>query len=221
MVPQNSQHSTSSMYLRQQIRARLDESGSSLPPAQIFLEQWDRHEIAGQRNEVGFHSIDNVDRFANRHYRKMFVVMEIAHLRDSDSIPLFGQARERNFDLHQLRIIRLNNRAVNSQAQSARHPHHRARAEKLPSGGANAQMSYLVLVVHSEKLGVGGRFAAANGHQTSPQSAPVNKKSVLRPPSQSYGSSVPKTDVLEPSGAKSPFDHGSSRPHKHAANRLS
>src|SRR5947207_13792663 len=141
MIPQNSQHSTSSVHLRQQIRARLDESGSSLAPAQIFLEQWDRHEIACQHYYVSTQSIDNVDRFANRDYRKMFVVMEIAHLRDSDSIPGFGQSRERNFDLHQLRIIRLNNRAVNSQAQSARHPHHRARAEKLPSGGANAQRS--------------------------------------------------------------------------------
>src|SRR5207302_214241 len=153
MVPENSQHSTSSTHLRQQIRTRLDESGSSFASSHIFLEHWYRHEIAGQRDEVGFQSIDNVDRFANRHYRKMFVVMEIAHLRDPDSIPGFGQARERNFNPHQLRIIRLNNRAVNSQAQSARHPYHRARAEKLPSGCANAQMSYLVHVVHSEKIG--------------------------------------------------------------------
>src|SRR5438132_7979428 len=87
MIPQNSQHSTSSVHLRQQIRARLDESGSSLPPAQIFLEQWYCHEIAGHHHQVRIQSIDNVDRFANRDYRKMFVVMEIAHLRDSDSIP--------------------------------------------------------------------------------------------------------------------------------------
>src|SRR2546425_12394207 len=106
----------------------------------------------------------------------MFVVMEIAHLRDPDSIPGFGQARERNLNPSELRISRLNNRAVNSQPQSARHPHHRARGEKLPSGGANAQRSYLVLVVHSEKLGVAGRSATADEHQTSPQFAATKSR---------------------------------------------
>src|SRR5436305_15249983 len=119
MIPQNSQHSTSSVHLRQQIRARLDESGSSLAPAQIFLEQWDRHEIACQHYYVSTQSIDNVDRFANRDYRKMFVVMKIAHLRDPDSIPGVRQTREGDFNPHQLWVIRFKNCTLGSYGQSA------------------------------------------------------------------------------------------------------
>src|SRR5437016_11295996 len=102
MVPQNSQHSSPSMQLGQQIRARLDE-----------------YEIACQHHQVRIQSIDNVDRFANRDYRKMFVVMKIAHLRDPDSVPGFGQSRERNFDLHELWMIRLKNRTLGRYGQSA------------------------------------------------------------------------------------------------------
>src|SRR5437660_6768192 len=119
MVSQNSQHSTSSTQLRQQIRARLDESGCFLAPAQIFLEQWHRHEIACQHHQVRIQSIDNVDRFANRDYRKMFVVMEIAHLRDPDSIPGFGQTREGNFNPHQPWVIGFKNCTLSRYGQSA------------------------------------------------------------------------------------------------------
>jgi len=45
--------------------------------------------------------------------------MEIAHLRDPDSIPGFGQARERNFNPHQLWVIRFNNRTLGRYSQSA------------------------------------------------------------------------------------------------------
>src|SRR6266566_3635002 len=104
---------------RQQIRTRLDEPGSSFAPAQIFLERWQRHEIAGQHHQVSTQSIDNVDRFANRDYRKMFVVMEIAHLRDPDSIPGFGQTREGNFNPHQPWVIGFKNCTLGSYGQSA------------------------------------------------------------------------------------------------------
>src|SRR2546422_11247280 len=82
-------------------------------------------------------------------------------------------------------------------------------------------MSYLALVVHSEKLGVGGRFTAANGHQTSPQFAAVKQKVRAAPSISILWKFCPKNRRSGTSGAKSPFDHGSSRSHKHATNRLS
>ena len=49
----------------------------------------------------------------------MFVVMKIAHLRDPDSIPGFGQARERNFNPHQLWVIGFKNCTLSRYGQSA------------------------------------------------------------------------------------------------------
>src|SRR5205807_2356302 len=125
--PEYPQHRAAGTHLRQQSGARLDKSCSFFTAAEIVLEQWQCHEIAGQRDEVGFHSIDNVDRFANRNYRKTFVIMEIAHLRDPDSIPGFGQSRERNFDLHQLRIARSKS-AFMKRATAGGSPYTRAAA---------------------------------------------------------------------------------------------
>ena len=62
---------------------------------------------------------ENVDRFANRDYRKMFVVMEIAHLRDPDSVPGFRQTREGNFNPHQPWMIGFKNRTLGRYGQSA------------------------------------------------------------------------------------------------------
>ena len=49
----------------------------------------------------------------------MFVVMEIAHLRDPDSIPGFGQTREGNFNPHQPWVIGFKNCTLSRYGQSA------------------------------------------------------------------------------------------------------
>src|SRR5690349_3101027 len=88
--------------LRQQVAARHHVLVNFLLDRSIRLNKWHADEIAGQHNEVRFQAVHYVDTNSIWLDREVWVVMEVAKLRDGETVESRRQAAERNFETDQV-----------------------------------------------------------------------------------------------------------------------
>ena len=95
--PKNSQHAEACAKLGQHLGTRFDGLGLekalfSKPPARRG------NKISSHYDYIRVESIDDINRFPQRHDGKVIVVMKIAKLRYPKSIERIGQTRQRDVD---------------------------------------------------------------------------------------------------------------------------
>jgi len=73
--------------------------------------------ISGHGDQIGLEPVDNINCFAQGDDGKIVIVMNIAQLRDPESVPGFGQTWQADFDRHQLGPIGLEDEAIAHDAQ--------------------------------------------------------------------------------------------------------
>ena len=137
MVSENRQAAQGRLQLGQKTGAGVNDVSRTL--VMVPAKGLGGHKISGQHHQVRPQSVDHGDGFADRHHGKISVVVEVAELHDAQTIPDGGQALERNFDLHQFRIVGFENGGVGSDRQGAG----RGRCQKFPSS-KKGQTEFLV-----------------------------------------------------------------------------